>query len=355
MNKPLLSVILALIAIASLGSYYMGTISTTGQVIKESESSAENIVTIDNFVRAETDNYFRINQVVNDAFGKFDHFRDVVPIDEQDVIRMNRDALYSSAIFDLTTPVTITKPDTGDRFQSMIVINQDHYVKMVEHDPGKYTLTQDNMGTRYVIVIFRTLVDAEDPEDIIRTNNIQDQIIAEQESMGTLDLPDWDQESLNEVRDFLNDVALNLEGTTGAFGDEDEVDPLIHLLGAAYIWGGSPPSAATFLNQVVDNNDGNTPYTITIDEEVPVDGFWSVSIYNEEGFFEKNEYDAYVVNNINAVTNEDGKIIIHFGGDPSSLNFLPIEEGWNYIIRLYQPRQEILDGSWTFPDAIKVT
>jgi len=31
------------------------------------------------------------------------------------------------------------------------------------------------------------------------------------------------------------------------------------------------------------------------------------------------------------------------------VNFLPIMEGWNYIVRLYQPREEILDGTWTFP------
>jgi hypothetical protein len=31
------------------------------------------------------------------------------------------------------------------------------------------------------------------------------------------------------------------------------------------------------------------------------------------------------------------------------VNYLPITEGWNFAIRLYQPRKEILDGSWTFP------
>jgi len=31
-------------------------------------------------------------------------------------------------------------------------------------------------------------------------------------------------------------------------------------------------------------------------------------------------------------------------------NYLPIMEGWNYLVRLYQPKKEILDGSWTFPD-----
>ena len=84
-------------------------------------------VTWDNFIRAESDKYFK-SYVGNGAFGKFFHIRKPTPIDKQDVVRMNRDTIYSIAIFDLTTQVTITKPDTGDRFQSLMVVNQDEYV-----------------------------------------------------------------------------------------------------------------------------------------------------------------------------------------------------------------------------------
>ena len=37
------------------------------------------------------------------------------------------------------------------------------------------------------------------------------------------------------------------------------------------------------------------------------------------------------------------------GGDPKADNYLEIMDGWNYLVRLYQPKKEILDGSWTFP------
>ena len=41
---------------------------------------------------------------------------------------------------------------------------------------------------------------------------------------------------------------------------------------------------------------------------------------------------------------------ISFGGcDGDRPNCLPIMEGWNYAVRLYRPRPEILSGSWTFP------
>ena len=76
----------------------------------------------------------------------FVHSRAVPPVDDQPVIRMNRDTMYSFGVFDLTTPLTITKPDTGKRFQSMQVVNEDQYTPMVVYKPGKYTLTQDKIN-----------------------------------------------------------------------------------------------------------------------------------------------------------------------------------------------------------------
>src|SRR5690242_7154900 len=68
-------------------------------------------VTVDNFVRAETDLYFW-KTVKDGTLGDFHHNRDLTPIDKQTVIRMNRDTLYSAAVFDLNAGVvTITLPD----------------------------------------------------------------------------------------------------------------------------------------------------------------------------------------------------------------------------------------------------
>ena len=73
-------------------------------------------------------------------------------------------------------------------------------------------------------------------------------------------------------------------------------------------------------------------------------------MYNAEGYFEPNERNANSVNNITATPDPDGSITVHFGGcGDDRLNCLPIMDGWNYIVRLYQPRPEVLDGSWTFP------
>jgi hypothetical protein len=84
----------------------------------------------------------------------------------------------------------------------------------------------------------------------------------------------------------------------------------------------------------------------------PVNAFWSISVYNDKGYFEPNPQNAYTLNNLTAKADADGSISIQFGGCDSKVeNYLPTPPGWNYLVRLYRPRPEILDGSWTFPEA----
>jgi hypothetical protein len=78
----------------------------------------------------------------------------------------------------------------------------------------------------------------------------------------------------------------------------------------------------------------------------------SISVYNAKGYFEKNNLNAYSLNSLTAKQNADGAYTVQFGGcDKVTPNCLPIVPGWNYTVRLYRPRREILDGTWTFPDA----
>ena len=209
---------------------------------------------------------------------------------------------------------------------------------------------EKKIGTRYVFILFRTFVDANDPKDIEAANSLQSKITSKQSDKGSFDVPDWDETSLEKVRDAINILASTKPNTNGMFGDKAKLNPISHLLGTAYGWGGNPEEAATYVNVVPEKNDGKTAYELVITEQVPVDGFVSVTVYNAKGFMEKNSLNAYSVNNVTAEKNSDGTVTIHFGGDPKSLNYLPIAPGWNYVVRMYQPKKEVLDGSWTFPD-----
>jgi len=308
-------------------------------------------VSPDNFIRAESDLYFG-NLVKDGGFGAFHHIRELSPIDNQLVIRQNRDTLYSAGVFDLDAgSVTITMPDAGGRFMSLQIITEDHYVPEVSYATGAHTLTRDEIGTRYVMAAVRTLVDPNNPADLDAVRALQDGLTVQQDGGGSFEVPDWDPVSQKAVRDALLALARTLPDTKRAFGTRQDTDPVRHLISSASAWGGNPEKDALYLSANPARNDGTTVHRLTVGE-VPVDGFWSVTVYNEDGFFTANPQNAYSLNNITAQRSADGSVGIQFGGCDGSLpNCLPITPGWNYLVRLYRPRQEILDGSWTFPEA----
>ena len=190
-------------------------------------------VTVGNFVRAESDHMLRANMAsFGVGVGGIHHVREATTPEVQPVIRMNQDTLYSGGVLDLTEPVTITLPDLGGRYQSLHVVNQDHYM--------------------YVIAS-------------------------------------------------------------------------------------------------VDQNDGEAHYALTA-KDVPVDAFWSVTVYNADGYLEANSLGVNSYNDVTAEPGPDGSVTVHFGGcEDGPLNCIPITTGWNYAVRMYSPRKELLNGTWAFP------
>jgi hypothetical protein len=312
-------------------------------------------VTVDNFIRAETDLYFG-EVVKKGGLGKFEHNRDPLPIDKQTVIRTNRDTLYSGAVFDLDAgPVTITLPDAGKRFMSMQVINEDEYTPAVIYTPGSHTFTCNQIGTRYVMMAVRTLVDPENPKDVEQVHALQDAITVSQKSTGHFETPEWDLASHKKVREALLALATDLSDTSRMFGTKEQVEPVRRLIGAASAWGGNPEKEAMYLNVTPGKNDGTAIYRLHV-KAVPVDGFWSISVYNAKGYYEQNQYNAYALNNLTAKKDADGSVTVQFGGcDGKMANCLPIMPGWNYMVRLYRPRPEVLNGTWIFPEARPVS
>ena len=327
-----------------LNSLTLGALLSTGSIASSDNNKSVNI---DNFVRAETDTAIHNIHSLAGGLGKFGHLRTPAPLDRQDVIRMNRDTLYSAAILDLSKPATVILPDTGGRYMSMQVINQDHYM-FATSKPGKHKLTQKKVGSRYAYISIRIFVDANDAKDVAAANAIQEKLIIEG-GTGSLDIPKWDQVQLKNAREALNELAKMGTDASRGFGTKEDVDPLQHLVAAAGGWGGLPEKNAFYEIEVPEKNDG-TPHTITV-KDVPVDAFWSITVYNSKGYIEENDLGVYSYNNVTAKANEDGSITVNFGGcNDGRINCLPITKGWNYAVRMYEPRKQILDGSWKFPD-----
>jgi hypothetical protein len=305
-------------------------------------------VTVENFARAETDTYNRGQmRAVGVGVGQLAHFREPITADNQTVIRQNQDTLYSGLILDLSKPARISMPETGGRYMSMHDVNQDHYM-FVESEPGTYELTEELVGTRFASVAFRIFVDSLDAGDVEQAHAAQDGIVVEGGGSGPYEAPDWDQESLLVARTALSNLAELGFSTRFAYGTEEDTRPVDFLIGVAAGWGGLPARAAMYEVTSVSLNDGKTPHTVAV-RDVPVNAFWSITVYNADGYLEKNEVGRNSLNNVTAQPNADGSYTLNFGGNPEAVNYLPISPGWNYTVRLYEPREEILDGSWTFP------
>ncbi len=140
------------------------------------------------------------------------------------------------------------------------------------------------------------LVDASDPEDVAQANQIQDRFSLSAGASEPLEPPDYDEESFTAVRTaVLKEASQGLHGTHGMFGRKEDVDPHAHLLGTAGGWGGLPEQEAYYESREPGLPVGR--YTITA-KDVPVDAFWSITVYGADGFLHKNALDAYSVNSV---------------------------------------------------------
>jgi hypothetical protein len=311
-------------------------------------------VNADNFVRAETDRMFADIQRDAGGVNTFRHNREPASIETQTVIRLNRDTLYSFAVVDLSEGATLTVPEAGERYLSVMLLDQGHFIRAVLHGGGTHDLAALAPGAEYLLVAVRTLVDPFDPADIAEVARLQDAIELDAASARPYEMPDYDTASLDATRSALLSLAAGLRGFDRTFGAPDEVDEVRHLIGTAAGWGGLPMTEASYVG--VDPQQPVGFYDLTM-RDVPVDAFWSVSVYNAEGFFEPNPENSYTVNSVTGVRDEDGAITVHFTppGEATLPNSIPLPEGWNYLVRLYRPRPEFLDGSWQVPDLLRRT
>ena len=306
-----------------------------------------------NYVRAETDIQFKDYARVYKAFGKFTHSRQPYNVDKQVTHSGNRDTIYSFGIFDLSkSPLTIEMPDTKGRYMSLMLVSQDHDIYPAYYAPGKWTFTEKEIGTRYVMFGIRTFADPSDAEDMKEAHALQDAVKVSQKEKGDLSgIPEWNKEEMMRLRKAYNIVGSTTSSSAPYFGVKCDRSYLENAMGVAVGWGGLQAKDAFYIPVTPAKNDGKTPYVLTVPKDVPVDGFWSVTVYNKERFMVKNDLNRYSLNNVTAKKNKDGSVTIRFGGDPKAENYIPIVPGWQYIVRMYRPHKNVLDGSWKFPVA----
>jgi hypothetical protein len=307
-------------------------------------------VSVDNYLRAETSIQFARMAKNSVQAGGFAHARQVVPIAQQSLNRMNRDTIYSSTVVDISAGATLTVPKTDGRYLSVAVIDENNYTQAIFHDEGQYALSRAAHGTDHVALVARILVNPEDPQDMASAHKLQNLLSVKANSSRPYVTVAYDKDSLTNTRNLLQQLGKDFADANYCSGKPDEVRETRHMIGAAMGWGGLPTSEVVYF--IVGEGLPADHFCLTL-KDVPVDGFWSLSVYNKDGFFEENPFNAYTLNNVMAQQDQTGSYTIHFGPEKLHMpNFLYVMDGWSLVVRLYRPHAEVQQGDWQLPELV---
>jgi hypothetical protein len=109
--------------------------------------------------------------------------------------------------------------------------------------------------------------------------------------------------------------------------------------------------------------DGANNYTIHFEKDAtpPVEAFWSITLYDSDGYQVANPLNRFAVSSwMPFKYNADGSIDLYFQnaspGPDKEANWLPAPKGpFNLTMRLYAPRSEVLTGKWNPPPVVKAS
>jgi hypothetical protein len=310
---------------------------------------AEDIpVTPETYIRAETDVAFAVFQRRANGINTNDFDREATPLNDQPVIRMNRDTLYGGVLIDTEGGATITVPKAEDgRYISVLVVDNDHYAPAVYYEPGTYDLRSD---TRYVALLYRVqLLDDADPNDVATANALQDQFIVQANSAVPFPAPEWDVDSMLALRsEYEVEFKKFAQFEPDWMGPRGEVNEETRHLAAAGAWGLFPEKDAVYINYV-GPPDPTQCYSATYDTP-ETEAFWSITVYGDDGFMKS---DNNVINDRNVTPNDDGTFTAFFGSETvcgAQANRVDISEGWNFLLRIYRPGPAVLSREYQLPE-----
>ena len=297
-------------------------------------------VTRANYPLVETHRQMGITQRNAGGVNRFEHKRAVPSVDNQPVIRMNRDTLYSMAIIDTTQGATVTLPETNGRYISLMYLDEHHRVYDMVYEPGAHEIPSHS---DHMYALVRIGIRSGDAADLAEIHALQDQIALSTNSSQAFEPIAFDKASYEKVHHGILDDFKNsgLRDTEKMFGTEDYVDPDRYLMGTAIGWGGATWKDNIYqFSEFFEGFDGRST---TFKDPKNVGGFWSITVYDKEGFMFN---EVANVNSETAERNADGTFTVHFGCD-GKVNNIPIENDtgmWNAAMRHYTPSQAVMDG-----------
>ena len=338
------------ILLSTITIFLLVVVACTESTKKSEKPVKTTVVTDENYSLAETDGVIegyvkKIATATNtNGVGVLMHYRKGADPKDRTIMRINFDTFYSWAIIDLTEDATLTMPETNGRYQSAWIVSEDGYYHGAFTVSGEHKITKEWIGgARYAVIVMRTQVNTRDTADIAKAHALQDKLKLTQKDRGSWDPSNhWDKKELETMRAKYQKIGDTLS-TAKMFGKKGAISLINRNAGNAFGWGGFTSDQAVY-PQYFPKSDA--PQTLTL-KDVPVKAFWSITVYDKEGF---PQTDTYNINSSFAEVDKDGAVTIHFGGEKDAKNYMETFEGWNFTLRMYEPTQAYFNGTWKRPE-----
>ena len=327
-----------------LSSALLATLLLTGcnDDVKPEQQQATELVQVNkkNYPTVETSRQLVVQIKRAGGINKLDRWDGITKLDNQPIIRLNQDTVYSMGVVDTSKGATITLPDAGNRFMSVQFVDEHHYVYAAKYGAGTFEIPNK---TDYMYVNVRIASETGTAEEDKLIAELQKKIVIHANSAKLFVPIMYDKDSYEKTHKALL-AAFN----TGKydpktfFNVKGVVDEDGHQIGTAIGWGGG---------QMVDNiwsmkpNSSDFSCQSTTFEDPELEGgFWSFTVYNKSGFL----YAPANMNSYKAKPNQDGTYTVRFGCDGKENNIeIKNDSGaWNAILRAYKPSKLVQSGKW---------
>ncbi|MEZ8989733.1 DUF1254 domain-containing protein [Vibrio breoganii] len=310
------------------------TLGLSGSALAFSSTPSAPEVTMDKYVEAETDWYFAgvqkktdVNTWIHDAS---------VSIENQQVIRSNRDVVYSIAIVDVSEGATFTVPDS-EHYQIIHLMDEQHLSHQVVSRGESLTINADDINGDYVYLLARTKIAGND------TAERQAQLKIEANSQRPYVSKGYNEEDVKALRQKL--VMEFVQGDVKIIEhmsfvkDFKDADPISYTYATAVGYGGLPSYEAQYLPYVVGGGSAAECQTFNMpkpDLDYENGGFFSLTTYDTAGWIvEDNFYIGHESMKDNGDTFE-----VAFSC-PNVAHSIDVQEGWTGVWRFYKPSNEM--------------
>lgn len=286
-------------------------------------------VTMENYVVAESDWYFDgVQKKVGVNVWMHD---DPVSKDHQQVIRSNRDVVYSIAIVDVSKGATFTVPKSKE-FQAIHIIDEAHLFHQVVLNGQSLVVTADDIQGEYVYILART----RDNGDATDTKARQTALQFEASSNRPYKAKGYDADEVIAFREELvRQVNTGEQPIAGhdAFGKTiADVNPHNYLYAAAYGWGGLPMTTAQYVPLQVSSSDCQFwafPKPVL---DWNNNGFMSATFYGSDGWIHVDDF--YIPH---SEMKDNGDTLSFTTNCEKGAGNATVEKGGNFLVRMYLP------------------